>query len=235
MTSSQFVKAVLNKVDSESLTLPVPRVKSHRWKNLLTQQQQQRWLVFPLGEWKYGDFGLHASDLKTVSCFSFNLELSLVRSHDTPQRFFFFSTNNRDVPAQKFIEAYASFLKRQGKLEVPGYVEIVKTSAGNELPPQDAEGWFYMRAASIARHIYLRKEVGVGKLNKLYGGAINRGQRPSHHKDASGSVNRRALQALEKLGVLEAGLKGGRRISENGQRDLDRIAAQTLEEEEDDE
>ncbi|KAG5355752.1 40S ribosomal protein [Yarrowia sp. B02] len=145
------------------------------------------------------------------------------------------STNNRDVPAQKFIEAYASFLKRQGKLEVPGYVEVVKTSAGNELPPQDAEGWFYMRAASIARHIYLRKEVGVGKLNKLYGGAINRGQRPSHHKDASGSVNRRALQALEKLGVLEAGLKGGRRISENGQRDLDRIAAQTLEEEEDDE
>ncbi|ODQ66633.1 ribosomal protein S19e [Nadsonia fulvescens var. elongata DSM 6958] len=141
----------------------------------------------------------------------------------------------RDVPAQQFIDAYASFLQRQGRLEVPGYVELVKTSAGNELPPQDAEGWFYKRAASVARHIYLRKDVGVGKLNKLYGGAANRGCRPSHHKDASGSVNRKVSQALEKLGVLEKGVRGGRRISENGQRDLDRIAAQTLEAEEDDE
>ncbi|KAF7579654.1 putative 40S ribosomal protein [Clavispora lusitaniae] len=138
----------------------------------------------------------------------------------------------RDVPAQDFINAYAQFLQRQGKLEIPGYVELVKTSAGNELPPQEAETWFYKRAASAARHIYLRKQVGVGKLNKLYGGAINRGFRPHKHADASGSVNRRVLQALEKIGVLEISPKGGRRISENGQRDLDRIAAQTLEDDE---
>ncbi|ODV92249.1 hypothetical protein CANCADRAFT_84222 [Tortispora caseinolytica NRRL Y-17796] len=136
----------------------------------------------------------------------------------------------KDVPAQKFIEAYAEFLQRQGRLEVPGYVELVKTSSGNELPPQNAEKWFYMRAASIARHIYLRKTIGTGKLNRVYGGAINRGSRPSHHRDASGSVNRKALQALEKIGVLEKAATGGRRISAFGQRDLDRIAAQTLEE-----
>lgn len=100
------------------------------------------------------------------------------------------------------------------------------------MPPQDSEGWFYKRAASVARHIYLRKQVGVGKLNKLYGGAKNRGLRPHKHVDASGSVNRRVLQALEKIGVVEISPKGGRRISENGQRDLDRIAAQTLEEDE---
>lgn len=191
--------------------------------------------MFPLGEWKYGDFGLHKRDLRECEWHQrLYILQSCVKKHRRKPPTISLLTH-RDVPAQKFIEAYASFLRRQGKLEVPGYVEIVKTSAGNELPPQDAEGWFYMRAASIARHIYLRKEVGVGKLNKMYGGAVNRGQRPSHHKDASGSVNRRALQALEKLGVLEAGIKGGRRISENGQRDLDRIAAQTLEEEEDDE
>ena len=138
----------------------------------------------------------------------------------------------RDVPAQEFITAYASFLQRQGKLEVPGYVDIVKTSAGNEMPPQDSEGWFYMRAASVARHIYMRKQVGVGKLNKLYGNAKNRGSRPSKHVDASGSVNRKVLQALEKIGIVEISPKGGRRISENGQRDLDRIAAQTLEDDE---
>ncbi|QPG76293.1 ribosomal protein S19B [Brettanomyces nanus] len=135
----------------------------------------------------------------------------------------------RDVPAQEFIDAYAQFLQRQGKLEVPAYVELVKTSASNEMPPQDQEGWFYKRAASVARHVYLRKQVGVGKLNKLYGGAKNRGFRPAKHFDASGSVNRRVVQALEKIGVLEASSKGGRKISENGQRDLDRIAAQTSE------
>lgn len=118
-------------------------------------------------------------------------------------------------------------------MEVPSYVELVKTSASNELPPQDAEGWFYKRAASVARHIYLRKQVGVGKLNKLYGGSKNRGPRPGKHVDASGSVNRRVLQSLEKIGVLEISEKGGRKISENGQRDLDRIAAQTLEAEND--
>lgn len=141
----------------------------------------------------------------------------------------------RDIPAQQFIDAYALFLQRQGRLEIPGYVELVKTSAGNELPPQDAAGWFYKRTASVARHIYLRKDIGVGKLNKLYGGAINRGFRPSHHKNASGSINRRVLQSLEKLGLLEQGPNGGRRISENGQRDLDRIAVELYSQEQDDE
>lgn len=138
----------------------------------------------------------------------------------------------RDVPAQQFIDTYAQFLQRQGKLEIPGYVELVKTSAGNELPPQDAEGWFYKRSASIARHIYLHKDIGVGRLNKHYGNSINRGFKPSHHKDASGSVNRRVLQALEKVGVVEQGKNGGRRISDNGRRDLDRIALSCVEESE---
>lgn len=97
------------------------------------------------------------------------------------------------------------------------------------MPPQDSEVWFYVRAASIVRHIYLRKHVGVGKLNKVYGCSKNRGFRPHKHVDASGSINRRVLQALEKLGVLEISPKGGRRITDNGRRDLDRIAAQTLE------
>lgn len=69
-------------------------------------------------------------------------------------------------------------------------------------------------------------------------GTKNRGSRPSHHVDASGSVDRKVMQALEKIGVLEQDEdKGGRRITQSGQRDLDRIAMTTLEaeEEEDDE
>lgn len=96
---------------------------------------------------------------------------------------------------------------------------------------------FYIRAAAVARHIYMRKTVGVGRLRKVHGSQKNRGSRPSHHVDASGSVDRKILQSLEKIGIVEIDEdKGGRRITQSGQRDLDRIAMSTLEaEEEDDE
>ncbi|KAL1614407.1 Protein component of the small (40S) ribosomal subunit [Diplodia seriata] len=122
----------------------------------------------------------------------------------------------RDVEASKFINAYADFLKRQGRLPIPGP--------------------YYVRAAAVARHIYMRKTVGVGRLRKVHGGTKNRGSRPSHHVDASGSVDRKVMQSLEKIGVLEHDEeKGGRRITQSGQRDLDRIAMSTVEAEEDDE
>jgi len=90
------------------------------------------------------------------------------------------------------------------------------------MPPQDID-WFYVRAASVARHVYLRKTVGVGRLRKVHGSAKNRGSRPSKHVDASGSVDRKIFQALEKIQVLEQDEeKGGRRITQQGQRDLDR-------------
>ncbi|KAK3170187.1 40S ribosomal protein S19 [Lepraria neglecta] len=135
----------------------------------------------------------------------------------------------RDVDAQKFIVAYSAFLKRQGKLPIPGWVDTVKTSPSKELPPQSID-WFYTRAAAVARHIYMRKTVGVGRMRKVHGSTKNRGSRPSHHVDASGSVDRKVMQALEKIGVLEQDEeKGGRRITQSGQRDLDRIAQTTLE------
>ncbi|QPG95585.1 40S ribosomal protein S19 [Epichloe festucae Fl1] len=140
----------------------------------------------------------------------------------------------RDVDAQKFINSYAEFLKRQGRLPHPGWVDTVKTGPAKELPPQNPD-WFYVRAASVARHVYLRKTVGVGRLRKVHGTAKNRGARPSRHVDASGSVDRKIMQALEKIGVLEQDEeKGGRRITQSGQRDLDRIAQTTAEAEEED-
>ena len=45
----------------------------------------------------------------------------------------------------------------------------------------------------------------------------------------TGSVERKVFQALEKIGVLEKDPRGGRRISQAGQRDLDRIASSVLE------
>ncbi|KAH8104965.1 ribosomal protein S19e-domain-containing protein, partial [Phellopilus nigrolimitatus] len=172
----------------------------------------------------------------------------------------------RDVSADAFISAYAAHLKRSGKLEVPTWVDIVKTGHFKELAPYDPD-WYYTRAgafepalvhtyttelfflcvhirigaslaAAVARHIYLRKSVGVGALAKLHGGRNRRGNRPSHHADASASVQRKVCQSLEKIGVLELSDNGGRHISQDGQRDLDRIATAVVEaarEEEEDE
>jgi len=134
----------------------------------------------------------------------------------------------RDISADDFISAYSSHLKRSGKLEVPAWVDLVKTGAYKELAPYDPD-WYYVRAAAVARHIYLRKHVGVGALAKLHGGRNRRGNRPSHHGDASANIQRKVCQSLEKIGVLEKAPDGGRKISQDGVRDLDRIATAVVE------
>lgn len=160
--------------------------------------------------------------------------------------------NVKDCPADAFIKAYANHLKRSGKIEVPTWVDVVKTGTFKELAPYDPD-WFYVRSgelpavspffeeqpnlnnlpfilkAALARHVYLRKSVGIGALTKLHGGPKNRGHRPQRHTAASGSVQRKAVQGLEGIGVLEKDPKGGRRISQDGMRDLDRIAVACLE------
>lgn len=54
----------------------------------------------------------------------------------------------------------------------------------------------------------------------------NNGCAPSHWRRGSGTVARKALQTLESLKWVEKDPNGGRRITSQGRRDLDRIAAQ---------
>jgi small subunit ribosomal protein S19e len=50
---------------------------------------------------------------------------------------------------------------------VPKWCDIAKTSSSRELGPLNPD-WFYVRAASLARKIYLRKGTGVGAFRKVY-------------------------------------------------------------------
>eukprot|EP01120_Amphizonella_sp_Union-15-10_P003411 TRINITY_DN1382_c0_g2_i1.p1 TRINITY_DN1382_c0_g2~~TRINITY_DN1382_c0_g2_i1.p1 ORF type:complete len:164 (-),score=29.57 TRINITY_DN1382_c0_g2_i1:57-548(-) len=131
----------------------------------------------------------------------------------------------RDVPAAAFIHAYADYLKTNGKLEIPKWIDFVKTGRFKELSPLNPD-WLYIRTAAIARKIYLKKGTGVGGFSKIFGGRHRDGVRRRHFKTASRGIIKYSLKELQKLKVLEKDPKGRRQITSAGQQDLDRIAAQ---------
>lgn len=51
----------------------------------------------------------------------------------------------KDVPATDFIAAYAKFLKRTGKVQVPKWVDVIKTGVHKELAPYNPD-WYFVRA-----------------------------------------------------------------------------------------
>jgi len=132
----------------------------------------------------------------------------------------------KDVSAHDFVRAYAVHLKRTGKMELPSYVDLIKTGPHKEMPPLDPD-WYYIRAAAVARHVYVRQGVGVGAFRRIFGSPKNNGVGRHHKTKAAGGHIRLILRQLEAMRIVEKCSGGGRRITSNGQRDLDRIA-QTL-------
>eukprot|EP01083_Nonionella_stella_P121035 363417_1 len=131
----------------------------------------------------------------------------------------------RDVSASEFIAAYALHLKNSDKFELPKWTDVVKTGIAKELAPYDPD-WYYVRAAAIARKVYLQPGVGVGALQRKFGGAKNRGTRTFTFQKAASGCIRHILQQLLEIKVIELHPKSGRMISRVGQQDLDRIAGQ---------
>lgn len=60
----------------------------------------------------------------------------------------------RDVEAAKFVKAYSAHLKRGGKLAVPTWVDLVKTSTHKELAPYDHD-WFFVRCGKTKEGVLL--------------------------------------------------------------------------------
>lgn len=132
----------------------------------------------------------------------------------------------KDVPADKFIAQLAAHLKK--KMDVPQWADLVKTAPHKEMCPQDPD-WFFIRAASLARRIYIRGGNGVGAFTKIYGGRASHGVRNADFGRAARGCIRHALTQLKKLKIIdEKKDKKGRFITNSGQKLLDQVAAQCL-------
>merc|ERR1712151_158770 len=95
--------------------------------------------------------------------------------------------------------------------------------------------WLYTRAASMVRKIYIRRGIGVQAFRKIYGGKMRRGTRTNIFSKGSGKIARYCLQQLEEMGLVEQDENGGRVITKEGQRELDTVAVQAAEPEEEEE
>ncbi|XP_057487917.1 40S ribosomal protein S19-3-like [Actinidia eriantha] len=133
----------------------------------------------------------------------------------------------KDVSSHEFVKAYSAHLKRSGKMELPEWTDIVKTGTFKELAPYDPD-WYYIRAASMARKIYLRGGLGVGAFTRIYGGSKRNGSRPPHFCKSSGAIARHILKQLKDMKIIDADPKGGRIITSSGQRDLDQVAGRIV-------
>ena len=129
-----------------------------------------------------------------------------------------------EIPAREYNERLAEALKQMPEFEMPEWANFVKTSVARERPPAETD-WWYKRAASILRQIYVNGTVGVGRLRTRYGGRKNRGRRPEKFRKGSGKIIRTILQQAEKAGFVEKaqGKKAGRKLTEKGNQFLDSI------------
>jgi len=125
---------------------------------------------------------------------------------------------------EKYVPALAEALKKVPEFEVPEWAAYVKSGVSRERPPMSDDFW-YTRAASILRQLYIKGVVGVGKLRTRYGSRKDRGGKPDRFRKASGKIIRVILQQAEAAGLVEkvVRLQHGRRLTQAGRDFLDSI------------
>ena len=133
-------------------------------------------------------------------------------------------TSAKDVDQHDLVKQIAAYLKKGGKVKVPESADMIKLARFNELPPVDPD-WYFVRTASIARHLYLRSPAGVKSFKKIYGARKRNGTAPPHFCIAAGGALRKCLQTLEGINWVEKHPEGGRVLTKTGRKDLDRIAS----------
>lgn len=137
-----------------------------------------------------------------------------------------------DVDQTELVNQVASVLKVDENMKMPDWALYVKTGSNKERVPLNQEWWYY-RAASILRKVYLQGPIGVSKLRTKYGSKKNRGVKPEKFVKSSGKVIRIILQQLESaqyIKKVEKSLNKGRIIAPKGMSLLDKVAGKLYKE-----
>jgi small subunit ribosomal protein S19e len=128
-----------------------------------------------------------------------------------------------DVPPEKLIENVALKLKDYGSVNPPEWAEFAKTGVHTEKAPIQKD-WWYTRAASVLRKVYVKGPIGTSKLAAEYGGFVDHGSRPNKAVKGSRSIIRKSLMQLESAGLVAKNKNNGRIVTPKGQAMLDAAA-----------
>lgn len=130
----------------------------------------------------------------------------------------------KTIQAGKYNSLLASALKDYKEFKAPEWIVFVKSGHGKQRPIEDEDFW-YNRAASILRQVYLRGTVGVERLRSRYGNRKDRGKQPARFVKSSGKILRLILQQAESAELLtkSEGKVKGRILTEKGKELLEGI------------
>jgi len=129
----------------------------------------------------------------------------------------------KDVSQQGFVRLLGHWLKKNKKIDLPDWVDVVKTGAFKELPPAHGD-WLYQRMAAIMRRVYMREPSGVGALCRRFGGNNKRrGVRPNHRANGSRGLIRYCMHAAEKQGWMYKASRG-RKMTRKGKQFMDEFS-----------
>lgn len=131
----------------------------------------------------------------------------------------------REVDSKALLARLKEELKKLNELQPPQWSHFVKTGVHKERLPEQPD-WWYARAASLLRRIYIDGPVGISRLRSYYGGRQNRGQAPEHFRKAGGKILRTILQQLEQAGLVRKIERRGRKLTQKGAAMLDNLAKQ---------
>ena len=128
-----------------------------------------------------------------------------------------------DVEPGIFVCSLAERLKE--KIKMPEWAMYVKTSPGAERPPQRKD-WWYVRAASILRKLYLKGIIGVERLRKEYKRKKKFKVYPAKPYKGSGKIIREILKQLEEIKLVQKVEKPrkGRCLTKEGVDFLEKLA-----------
>ena len=125
--------------------------------------------------------------------------------------------NVRTIEPGKYNTLLAEALKKVEEFKKPEWVDFVKTGTNKQRPTIEENFWF-KRAASVLRQIYIQGIVGVERLRTRYGGRKDRGVKPPVFMKGGGKIIRVILQQADAAGFTEKvkGKRSGRQLTKKG-------------------